>query len=206
MTIDDLMAVDREDPSKAAKALKEEEIKQLIGGLMEKEDRIRYPSLLLLQSRSAVADDVYPYRETFREKLKSPDSYQRNIGLRLIAENARWDDGWLDGVISEYLSLLSDEKPVTVRQCIQYLNRIVPYKHDLVGSIADALMALDLTQVRETMRKLVLCDILEVLALIRKVKTSERIESYIMDAMTGGILDKKTIKRLEEVLSGTVRR
>ncbi len=200
MTLNDLMSIDKENPNEAAEKLSPLDIAQLVKWLCEKEDSIRYPSLLVLQSRSAMADDVYPYRETFREKLKSGNSFQRSIGLIMIAQNARWDDGWLDGVIGEYLELLSDEKPITVRQCIQHLKCIVPYKSALHEAIAKALMALDLAAVRETMRKLVLTDILEVLAMIRRTEINDAIEGYIMDAMAGGLLDKKAKKHIEGLL------
>ena len=199
MTLEDLIQ-DKNGIGAAAERLSSGDIVQLVAWLCEKRDDIRYPSLLLLESRSRMAGDVYPYRETFREKLKSGNSFQRSIGAILIAENAKWDDGWLDGVIGEYLELLNDEKPITVRQCVQHLKYIVPYKPELHGEIAKRLMALDIGGVRETMRKLVLADILEVLAMIRKENTSDAIESYIMDAMAGGLLDKKAKKHIEELL------
>lgn len=200
MTLEDLMGADENGIAESAERLSAGDIADIVAWLCEKNDAIRYPSLLLLESRSRIADDVYTYRETFREKLKSDNSFQRNIGAILIAANARWDDGWLDVVIGEYLELLYDEKPITVRQCVQRLKEIVLYKPKLHGVIAEKLLSLDLGGVRETMRKLVLTDILEVLAMIRKVKTSDAIESYIMDAMTGGMLDKKAKKHLEELL------
>jgi hypothetical protein len=201
MTLEDLMQADKDGITESAERLSAGDIADLVAWLCEKNDAIRYPSLLLLESRSRIAGDVYPYRETFREKLKSDNSFQRSIGAILIAANARWDDGWLDGVIDEYLELLNDEKPITVRQCVQRLKEIAPYKPKLHGVIAEKLLSLNLGSVRETMRKLVLADILEVLAMIRKVKTSDAIESYIMDAMTGGLLDKKAKKHLEELLN-----
>jgi hypothetical protein len=200
MTLEDLMQADKNDPSGTAERLAAGDIEQLVAWLCEKNDDIRYPSLLILQSRSRMAADVYPYRETFREKLKSVNSFQRNIGAIMTAENARWDDGWLDGVIDEYLELLNDEKPITVRMCVQHLKDIVPYKPGLHCVIADKLMAFDLGGVRETMRKLVLTDILEVLAMIRKDNTNDAIESYIMDTMAGGMLDSKAKKHVEALL------
>lgn len=200
MTYEDLQAIDKDNAAEAAGRLSKGDIAQLVEWLSESEDKIRYPSLLILQSRSGIAGDVYSYREKFREKLKSDNSFQRNIGLIMLAENARWDDGWLEGVIGEYLELLSDDKPITVRMCVQHLKIVVPYKPELCGVIAQRLMALDLGQVRETMRKLVLIDILEVLAMIRKAGTSDDIESYIMDAMAGGVLDRKAKKQIEEML------
>ena len=196
MTYEDLQMIDKDNAAEAAKRISPQEIAQLVGWLSESEDGIRYPSLLILQSRSAIADDVYAYRETFREKLSSDNSFQRNIGLIMTAANARWDDGWLDGVIAEYLDCLNDDKPITVRMCVQHLKSIVPYKPGLCVA-----MALDLNAVRETMRKLVLIDILEVLAMIRAAKTNDAIESYIMDAMAGGLLDRKSKKHIEQLLA-----
>jgi hypothetical protein len=61
-------------------------------------------------------------------------------------------------------------------------------------------MELDLTGIRETMRELVLMDILQILLLIRKNLPMKEIEAYVSNALTGGILDKKTKKQLEELL------
>jgi hypothetical protein len=200
MTLEEVMRVDKDGSSDAAKALSTDDIRQLVAWLSEKEDAIRYPSLLILQGRSRMADDVYPYRETFRDKLKSENSFQRNIGAIMIAENARWDGGWLDDVIEEYLALAGDEKPITVRMCVQSLAKIVPYKPGLHDIIAGRLMALSLSGIRESMRKLVLIDILEILAMIRGKRTNDAIESYIMDAMAGGLLDRKAKTRIEGLL------
>jgi len=50
------------------------------------------------------------------------------------------------------------------------------------------------------MRKSILVDILTVLAMIRKQYTSDRLESYIMSALSGGILDRKLLKQIESLL------
>jgi hypothetical protein len=135
------------------------------------------------------------------EKLGSPNSYQRSLGLMLAAANARWDEGGrLDEIFDGYLSLVDDEKPVTVRQCIQALCKIVPYKPHLHVRIVDRLISIDLTQRKETQRKILLLDILSVLILIRKARQDERIDRYILAAMTGGILDSKSKRSIEALL------
>ncbi len=92
----------------------------------------------------------------------------------LLAENARWDsENRMDETLDDYLALLLDEKPITVRQCIQSLGEIARVKPDLHGKIAARLISLDLTEVRETMRKSVLLDILHVLADIRKAHPTD---------------------------------
>jgi hypothetical protein len=55
----------------AAQALTQEDIGELVAALTEKDDRIRYEALLLLQSRSAFSADVYPYWDTFLSKLEA---------------------------------------------------------------------------------------------------------------------------------------
>jgi hypothetical protein len=54
--------------------------------------------------------------------------------------------------------------------------------------------------IQPTMRKLVLIDILNILVLIKKHHPSDEIETYILKALTGGLLDKKAIKQIESML------
>jgi len=201
LTIERLLSFDKNDFQEVSKTICEDDLPQLVEWLSEKDDTIRYHSFLLLQHRSLYFEDVYPFWDTFRKKLKSENSYQRNIGCILIADNVKWDkDKSLDDIIDEYLLLLNDKKPITVRQCIQSLCKIIPYNHDLHQKIADKLMSINLADVKETMRKLILIDILSVLVMIRKYQTNDEIESYIMKSMTGGLLDKKAIKHVESML------
>jgi hypothetical protein len=199
--IDHLFMIEKERLPEMAENLQPEDIKELVGLLSEKADDLRYQSLLLLQYRSRIKSDVYPYWEVFGEKLKSDNSYQRNIGLTLIAENARWDTGnQITSTLDEYLLILKDEKPITVRLCIQSLKNIIPYHPELCQKIAESLLQLELLEIRETMRKLVLMDILEVLVLIKKFYNTTEIQTYISNAMTGEILDKKSKKQMEAFL------
>lgn len=190
-----------ENRSDAAKKLQKDELCHLVELLDEKDDKIRYQALLLLKSRSLYSNDMYPYWNVFREKLKSENSYLRSIGLMLIAENTKWDnENKMDDTIDDYLMLLKDEKPITIRQCIQSLSSIIPHKSHLNAKIASNLMSLDILSIKETMRRLVLTDILNILVKIRKYDSIEEIESYIENALSGGILDKNTKKQIELML------
>lgn len=201
ITLERLLSFDKNDLSDLSKTLSGDELQQLVNWLSEKDDTIRYHAFLLLQYRSKDFGDVYPYWGIFCEKLESKNSYQRSIGLMLIAANSKWDiEDKLDDVIDEYLLLIYDEKPITVRQCIQSLCEIVPYKKHLCMKIADKLMALNISEVRETMQKSILIDILAVLAVIRKQQTNNEIESYILKVLSGGVLDKKAVKQVEVIL------
>lgn len=200
-TAERLLSFDKSDLQEVSKSLSKDDLPILVDLLSEKDDKVRYNALLLLQHRSLDFDDVYPFWDVFYRKLKSDNSYQRSIGLMLIADNTKWDNaGRFEDAIDDYLLLLHDEKPITVRQCIQSLCRIVPYKANLHDKIADGIMSVNIPEIKETMQKLVLLDILSVLAMIRKHKTADEIESYIANALSGGLLDKKAKKQVEAML------
>ena len=104
ITPEELTSIPKESLPEFSKNLSASDIRQLVDWLSLKEDNLRYSSFLLLQSRSSFFDDVYPYWDIFYKKLSSENSYQRSIGLMLIAENVPWDkENKLENTIDEYL-------------------------------------------------------------------------------------------------------
>ena len=106
ITIESMMSINKSDLPEASKtSIGKDGIPLLVEWLSLKDDNIRYQAFLLLQSRSEFIDDVYQYWDTFRGKLKSDNSYQRSIGLMLIAGNVKWDSGEnrMEDTIDEYL-------------------------------------------------------------------------------------------------------
>lgn len=106
----------------------------------------------------------------------------------------------MEDTIEPCLELLNDEKPITMRQCIQSLGKIASSKPDLNEKIASELISFNIMAVKETMRKSILLDILNVLLLIRKERKSDEMESFILNALSGEILDKKSKKQIEALL------
>ena len=101
--------------------------------------------------------------------LEDDNSYIRNRGLILIAENSRWDiDNKVDEVLSQYLKHITDVKPITARQCIRGLEIIVDEKEDLVPDIKKALYNAIIEKYPSSMRKLIEKDIARVLKGIHK--------------------------------------
>jgi hypothetical protein len=183
-------------PARAA-ALSSGEIAWLVDLLAEKNDKIRYGAFQLLNERSLNQADVFAYWDVLAGKLGSDNSYQRSIGVMLLAANARWDkEGKTASVLGAFLAILKDEKPITVRQCIQSLLLIVPYHRELANAIAERLLALDLLALRDTMRKLILLDIVDVLLLIRESESNSEIDAYLSAALSGDLLDAKTKKQI----------
>lgn len=201
VTVEQLLSIDKDNIPGASKDILKSDLPQLVEWLDEKNDKIRYQAFLLLLHRSEYTDEVYPYWDIFRKKLKSDNSYQRSIGIMLMGENIQWDrEDKISDAIEDCLLLLKDDKPITVRQCIQSLCKIVRHDKRLHIKIANAVMALDLQKVRQSMQKLILYDILLVLAAIRIHGTTDEIEDYIFKALLGGILDKKTKNHVKEIM------
>lgn len=201
ITAESIMSISKSDLQEASKALYTEDIPQLVEWLNLKDDNVRYQAFLFLQNRSLLCDDVYPYWDTFRGKLRSDNSYQRSIGLMLLAENVKWDEGSrMEDTIDEYLMLPDDKKPITIRQCIQSLGKIASAKPGLIDKIASRLISFDIFAVKETMRKSILLDILNVMLVIRKEHKTDAIEDFIWNALSGEVLDKKSKKQIEALL------
>jgi hypothetical protein len=201
LTESDFLALEKERLPAFAETLDQADLPMLVSWLSEQDDTLRYHALLVLQSRAQHTPDVYPFFDAFHEKLKSGNSYQRSIGVILMAANARWDtDEKLERALGDYLAILRDCKPITVRQCIQSLEQIIPYKPGLRLRVADALMAIPIEACRESMRKLFLSDILSVLVLIRRYEPSEKIEAYLSQTLSGGVLDRKTKQEILKLL------
>lgn len=119
----------------------------------------------------------------------------------LIAENVRWDEqNLMEDTIDEYLELLNDEKPITIRQWVQSLGKVVQFKPSLNKKIAERLIAFDIMGVKETMRKSILLDIINVLLAIRKELKTDEAVTFILNALMGEILDKKSKNQIETEL------
>lgn len=190
-----------ENAATYAAMLVSEDTPVLIDRLSSSEDKIRYPAFLLLREHSIASADVYPYWTILAEKLKSANSYQRSLGAMLIAENARHDNqGFMRQTLPDYLALLEDEKPITARQSAQALRSILVAQPELADTIAATLLRVDLAKVKETMRKLLLTDFIEVLLQARSIAPNSEIDTYLLSALSGSILDDKSKKSIRSKL------
>ncbi len=195
------LAAHRDNPAALAALLTPEDIAQLVPLLTEKDDKVRYPAFLILCERSKTHPDAYPYWDVFAAKLGDENSFQRNIGASLIGYNVRWDtDKKFKDVFRRFTRLFTDEKPITARLALQTIPTWAEYVPELLTDTVSILTALDLMAFSESMRKLILTDILNALIAIRTVRPSDTITDYLMNAMTGGLLDKKTKKQFEAMI------
>ena len=92
--------------------------------------------------------------------LEHPNSLVRNRALCILAANIQWDEeGRFQGILSAFLSHITDEKPITARQCVKALAQIGFAKPQYVDTILSALRDADLSKYKDSMRPLIEKDI-----------------------------------------------
>jgi hypothetical protein len=169
MNADELKTLAKNDVAALSKKLNVADIRFLFGMLNEKDDKVRYNAFLLLQSNSKETPFVYEYWGELEKKLGSDNSYQRSLGIMLIAENVKWDkDGKFNKTISKYLGCCNDEKFITARQTIQGLEIILKATDKFNDEIKQSLANLPLSQYKENQQKLLNKDISNILKIINR--------------------------------------
>jgi hypothetical protein len=117
-----------------------------------------------LAAESRESDRFYPYLNDFAALLHHKNSLVRNRAISILAANARWDtENRYDALIDDFLAHVTDEKPITARQCIQALPEIGLAKPSLIPRIRATLENADLTGYRDSMQPLILKDIVSAL-------------------------------------------
>lgn len=132
--------------------------------LRSSNNREAYRALQSLQETSDSDEAVYAHIDSFIEMMRDSNSYVRTRGLTLIACNAKWDEaGKIDGIIDEYLNHVTDDKPITARQCIKSLPKLAEAKPHLMPRIVSSLRHADTSAYADSMRSLVQNDIRDTL-------------------------------------------
>jgi len=144
-------------------------MEDLINGLTDQDDKKAYVCLKKLEI-SNQSSTIYRFFDAFVEMLDSDNSYIRTRGLLLIAANAKWDmDNKIDEIIDKFLKCITDEKPITARQCIKALPSITKHKPDLIKDIETALRGTNLSRYQENMQALIFMDIQKALRDIENI-------------------------------------
>ena len=136
------------------------EISDKINLLYEKDSTITYANLLELEEMSEHENTLYPYLNEFIMMLKSEKYSIRVRGFRLLCKQAKWDnDDKISEAITEILFAVNDEKPTAVRQVLKYLTYITLNKKELISIIREAVLSIDCSRFKDSMRPLIEKDI-----------------------------------------------
>lgn len=147
------------------------DIDACIARLTGKDAKDAYAFALQIAAESQGSDAWYPYFDQFAALLRHKNSLVRNRAISILAANARWDTGGkFDALLDEFLSHVTDIKPITARQCVAALPEIAAARPELLPRIRAALEQADLSGYSDSMRPLVLKDIVAALQIMDGAK------------------------------------
>ena len=134
----------------------------IIVKLTAKDDKYSCAFAEQIISESRETDKWYEYFDDIAVLLNHPKSLVRDRALNILAANARWDeDNRFDLIITDYLSHITDEKPITARQCIKALAQVGAAKPQYIKQILSCLREANLSKYKDSMRPLIEKDISE---------------------------------------------
>ena len=137
-------------------------MENVIAKLTAKNDRYACAIADKIISESLETDEWYEYLDDFASLLNHPKSLVRNRVLHILAANAQWDDAnRFDSIISDFLAHVTDEKPITARQCIKALAQVGVAKPQYIPQILSHFHNADLSKYKDTMRPLIEKDMVE---------------------------------------------
>ena len=113
-------------------------------------------------SESQETDEWYEYFDDFASLLDHPKSLVRNRVLHILAANAQWDaENRFDAILSDFLTHITDEKPITARQYVKALAQVGVAKPQYIPRILSCFQEADLSKYKDSMRPLIERDMTE---------------------------------------------
>ena len=135
---------------------------EIIAKLTAKDDSYACAIADQIISESQDSDQWYEYFDAFALLLHHPKSLVRNRALHILAANAQWDDdNRFDAILDDYLAHITDEKPITARQCIKALAQVGKAKPQYISKIIACFHSADLSRYKDSMRPLIEKDMTE---------------------------------------------
>ena len=131
-------------------------MQDVISKLTAKDDKYACAIADKIISESQDTDEWYEYFDEFASLLNHPKSLVRNRVLYILAANAQWDDeNRFDAILEDYLAHITDEKPITARQCIKTLVKVGMAKPQYIPRILSCFHDADLSKYKDSMRPLI---------------------------------------------------
>ena len=105
--------------------------------LTSKDDKYACAIADKIIAESQETEEWYEYFDEFASLLNHPKSLVRNRVLYILAANVQWDDEKrFDLIVTDFLSHITDEKPITARQCIKALAQIGQTKQQYIPTVS----------------------------------------------------------------------
>lgn len=137
-------------------------IEDIVQKLTSKDDKYSCALADKIVAESHDTDEWYEYFDEIASLLDHPKSLIRNRALYILAANVQWDEeNRFDLILPDYLKHITDEKPITARQCVKALAEAGQAKPQYIPQILSALKSADLSKYKDSMRPLIEKDIAE---------------------------------------------
>ena len=134
----------------------------IVQKLTSKDDKYACAFTDRIVAESHDTDEWYEYFEDVASLLDHPKSLVRNRALYILAANAQWDEeNRFDLILPDYLKHITDEKPITARQCVKALAQVGLARPQYIPQILSALRSADLSKYKDSMRPLIERDVKE---------------------------------------------
>ena len=131
-------------------------MQEIINKLTAKDDKFACAFADKIIAESRETDAWYEHFDAFATLLNHPKSLVRNRVLHILAANAQWDEeNRFDAILTEFLRHVTDEKPITARQCIQALAQVGLAKPQYIPQILSCFHNADLSRYKDSMRPLI---------------------------------------------------
>ena len=150
-------------------------MQEIISKLTSKDDKYACAVADKIISESQLSDEWYKYFTAFATLLNHPKSFVRNRVLYILAANAQWDEeNRFDAILDDFLAHVTDEKPITARQCIKALAQVGTAKPQYIPKILACFHSADLSKYKDSMRPLIEQDMAETEKALTEKFQSER--------------------------------
>ena len=137
-------------------------MQKIIAQLTAKDDKLACAIADKIIAESRDTDIWYEYVDAFAALLSHPKSLVINRVLHILAANAQWDEeNRFGAILPEFLVHVTDEKPITARQCIKALAQVGLEKPQYVPQILACFHNADLSKYKDSMRPLIEKDMAE---------------------------------------------
>jgi hypothetical protein len=137
--------------------------RQLLDGLLSKQDTLRYNCVRVLQEASTSSPaSLYGCWDELVPLLDSPNAYHRASAVQLLANLAKADGGRkLVSIFDRYFQRLDDDRIVPARYLVRSVSTIVEACPRLIPRIAAKLLAVDGTRHSSGRKDLLKGDVVE---------------------------------------------
>lgn len=156
------MVIDASTPEQGGMADKSGVVRRIemkeniVQNLTSKDDKYACALTDRIVAESHDTDEWYEYFEDVASLLDHPKSLVRNRALHILAANAQWDEeNRFDLILPDYLKHITDEKPITARQCVKALAQVGLARPQYIPQILSALRSADLSKYKDSMRPLI---------------------------------------------------